>query len=143
MYTHRHTHTHTHSLSLSLSLTLSVQEDFEEESDDDESDSEDEESDSEEEESEGYDWPMMCGGPGSLGPAWTRGEIERPAGEENMGAWTAAVYTEEQQRRQARSGSGHLWLSKHTMRMRTRTVLLISAAFDSWIPQRRGYGSDA
>ncbi len=42
---------------------------------------------------------MMCGGPGSLGPAWTRGEIERPAGEKNMGTWTAAVYTEEQQRR--------------------------------------------
>lgn len=41
----------------------------------------------------------MCGGPGSLGPAWTRGEIERPEGEKNMGTWTAAVYTEEQQRR--------------------------------------------
>jgi len=39
----------------------------------------------------------MCGGPGSLGPAWTRGEIERPEGEKNMGTWTAAVYTEEQQ----------------------------------------------
>jgi hypothetical protein len=41
----------------------------------------------------------MCGGPGSLGPAWTRGEMERPEGEKNMGTWTAAVYTEEQQRR--------------------------------------------
>ena len=42
---------------------------------------------------------MMTGGPGSLGPAWTRGEMERPAGQRNMGTWTAAVYTAEQQRR--------------------------------------------
>jgi hypothetical protein len=41
----------------------------------------------------------MVGGPGSVGPAWTRGEIEAPAGEKNMGTWTAAVYTEEQQAR--------------------------------------------
>jgi len=34
-----------------------------------------------------------------LGPAWTRGEIERPAGTKNMGSWTAAVYTPEQQAR--------------------------------------------
>eukprot|EP01050_Picozoa_sp_SAG11_P033559 SAG11_NODE_11453_length_759_cov_3.169697_1_plen_115_part_00 len=41
----------------------------------------------------------MLGGQGGLGPAWTRGEIERPAGTKNMGGWTAAVYTTEQQRR--------------------------------------------
>mmetsp|Transcript_98604 Transcript_98604/g.136830 ORF Transcript_98604/g.136830 Transcript_98604/m.136830 type:complete len:293 (+) Transcript_98604:88-966(+) len=34
-----------------------------------------------------------------IGPAWTRGEIERPAGSRNMGTWTAAVYTQEQQQR--------------------------------------------
>jgi len=34
-----------------------------------------------------------------LGPAWTRGEIEAPAGEKQMGSMTAAVYTEEQQAR--------------------------------------------
>ena len=34
-----------------------------------------------------------------VGPAWTRGEIERPLGERDMGGWTAAVYTEEQQAR--------------------------------------------
>ncbi|KOO27617.1 hypothetical protein Ctob_011189, partial [Chrysochromulina tobinii] len=38
-------------------------------------------------------------GLGSLGPAWTRGELERPAGEKDMGGWKAAVYTEEQQAR--------------------------------------------
>ena len=36
---------------------------------------------------------------GVLGPAWTRGEIEAPAGEKDMGGWTAAVYTEEQMTR--------------------------------------------
>lgn len=34
-----------------------------------------------------------------LGPAWTRGEIEKPAGERNHGSWTSLVYTEEQQAR--------------------------------------------
>merc|ERR1712216_664845 len=34
-----------------------------------------------------------------VGPAWTRGEIEAPKGEKNMGTWTAAVYTAEQQAR--------------------------------------------
>ena len=42
---------------------------------------------------------MMIGGQAGCGPAWTRGEIEAPAGEKNMGSWTAAVYTEEQQAR--------------------------------------------
>ena len=37
----------------------------------------------------------------SLGPAWTRGEIEAPAGTKEMGAWKAAVYTPEQQMRLA------------------------------------------
>lgn len=34
-----------------------------------------------------------------MGPAWTRGEIERPLGEENMGSWTEARYTPEQMAR--------------------------------------------
>jgi len=36
---------------------------------------------------------------GGIGPAWTRGEIEKPAGTKDMGGWTAAFYTEEQQAR--------------------------------------------
>ena len=35
----------------------------------------------------------------AIGPAWTRGEIEAPAGTKDMGTWTAAVYTKEQQER--------------------------------------------
>jgi len=35
----------------------------------------------------------------ALGPPWTRGEGEKPAGERDMGTWTAAVYTAEQQAR--------------------------------------------
>jgi len=42
---------------------------------------------------------MFVGGRAGMGPAWTRGEMERPAGEKSMGTWTAAVYTEEQQER--------------------------------------------
>ena len=41
----------------------------------------------------------FTGGIGSLGPAYTRGEIEAPQGERNMGTWTARVYTTEQQAR--------------------------------------------
>ena len=41
----------------------------------------------------------MVGGQGGLPPAWLRGDMEAPAGEKNMGTWTAAVYTEEQQAR--------------------------------------------
>jgi len=37
----------------------------------------------------------MVGGKAGLGPAWTRGEIERPLGEENMGTSVHAVYTQE------------------------------------------------
>lgn len=33
-----------------------------------------------------------------IGPKWTYGEIEPPAGKKNMGSWTAAVYTPEQQK---------------------------------------------
>lgn len=36
---------------------------------------------------------------GVVGPAWTRGEIEAPAGTKDMGGWQAAVYSEEQQKR--------------------------------------------
>ena len=36
---------------------------------------------------------------GVMGPAWTRGLIEQPQGEKDMGGWKAAVYTEEQQAR--------------------------------------------
>lgn len=35
----------------------------------------------------------------TIGPAWTRGEIEKPMGERNMGSWISYVYTEEQQKR--------------------------------------------
>jgi len=40
--------------------------------------------------------PTYCG---IVGPKWTRGELERPLGEKDMGGWTAAVYTNEQQAR--------------------------------------------
>ena len=36
---------------------------------------------------------------GATGPAWTRGAMEAPAGEKDMGGWVQAVYTSEQQRR--------------------------------------------
>eukprot|EP00928_Gymnodinium_smaydae_P019649 TRINITY_DN17546_c0_g1_i1.p1 TRINITY_DN17546_c0_g1~~TRINITY_DN17546_c0_g1_i1.p1 ORF type:complete len:258 (+),score=47.96 TRINITY_DN17546_c0_g1_i1:54-776(+) len=39
------------------------------------------------------------GSKGSLGPAHTRGEMEPPAEERDMGGWTARVYSEEQQAR--------------------------------------------
>ncbi|CAE7565308.1 unnamed protein product [Symbiodinium pilosum] len=41
----------------------------------------------------------MPGKVGAIGPAWTRGEMEKPAGTKDMGSWTAAVYTAEQQAR--------------------------------------------
>ena len=42
----------------------------------------------------------LIGGSGGLGPAWTTGEgLEAPAGTKDMGGWTAAVYTPEQQKR--------------------------------------------
>lgn len=44
--------------------------------------------------------PAMLGGGGSgLGPAFTRGELEPPAGEKTIGSATIGVYTEEQQAR--------------------------------------------
>ena len=36
---------------------------------------------------------------GRVGPAWTRGEMEAPAGEKDMGGYVVAAYTEEQQTR--------------------------------------------
>ena len=39
------------------------------------------------------------GGKGGIGPAWTRGEIEAPAGEKQQGSHTVGVYTTEQQAR--------------------------------------------
>merc|ERR1719499_2755220 len=42
----------------------------------------------------------LFGGSGSIGPAWTYDDsVEQPAGTKDMGGWTAAVYTEEQQER--------------------------------------------
>eukprot|EP00439_Symbiodinium_sp_Y106_P084789 s569_g26.t1 len=41
-----------------------------------------------------------------IGPAWTRGEMEKPAGTKDMGSWTAAVYTPEQQARLGVDESG-------------------------------------
>ena len=35
----------------------------------------------------------------AVGPAWTRGEIEKPLGKENQGTYTTSVYTAEQQER--------------------------------------------
>ena len=35
----------------------------------------------------------------TLGPAWTRNEIEKPQGEKDMGGWVGLCYTEEQQKR--------------------------------------------
>jgi len=42
---------------------------------------------------------VMTSGVRGIGPSWTRGLMEAPAGEKNMGSWTAACYTEEQQER--------------------------------------------
>eukprot|EP00941_MAST-03F_sp_MAST-3F-sp1_P002933 g2933.t1 len=42
---------------------------------------------------------MMTKKVGAIGPAWTRGEIEAPKGEKNMGTWTKSYYTQEQQER--------------------------------------------
>lgn len=42
----------------------------------------------------------MVGGEGGLGPSWTMDDgIEAPKGKKDMGGWTAAVYTPEQQTR--------------------------------------------
>jgi len=38
---------------------------------------------------------------GGMGPAWTRGEMEKPEGEKDMGSFKALVYTKEQQARLA------------------------------------------
>merc|ERR1719197_1201641 len=39
------------------------------------------------------------GGTAGIGPAWTYSGIEAPGGEKNMGDYTIAVYTPEQQKR--------------------------------------------
>ena len=41
-----------------------------------------------------------------MGPAWSRGEIEPPAGEKDMGTWVSAAYTAEQQARLGVDESG-------------------------------------
>lgn len=41
----------------------------------------------------------LIGGKSSLPPLWCQGKMEKPKGEKNMGSWTAAVYTSEQQKR--------------------------------------------
>ena len=35
--------------------------------------------------------PAPVGAVGLVGPAWTRGEIEKPAGKKDMGGWQALV----------------------------------------------------
>ncbi len=42
---------------------------------------------------------LSAGAASVIGPAWTRGEIEKPAGERDMGGWTSTFYTTEQQHR--------------------------------------------
>jgi hypothetical protein len=46
---------------------------------------------------------MQCGANGAgIGPGWTQTnntKIEAPAGKKDMGSWTAAVFTPEQQAR--------------------------------------------
>ena len=39
------------------------------------------------------------GGKGAIGPCWTYGACEEPAGTQNMGSYTIRVYTPEQQKR--------------------------------------------
>lgn len=56
----------------------------------------------------------IMGGRAGIGPAWTRGEIERPAGEQDMGGWTAAVYTAEQQARLGVDKDGNKVVGKVT-----------------------------
>ena len=42
---------------------------------------------------------MLGKGGAGAGPAWTRGEIERPQGEKDVGGSTVSFYTQEQQQR--------------------------------------------
>ena len=48
----------------------------------------------------------MLGGQAGMGPAWTRGEMEAPAGEKTAGTSVQAVYTAEQQARLGVSETG-------------------------------------
>lgn len=42
---------------------------------------------------------ITLGHHGGIGPAWTRGDKEKPLGDKDMGGWKMAVYTPEQQQR--------------------------------------------
>lgn len=63
-----------------------------------------------------------------IGPAWTRGEIEKPQGKKNMGSWTAAVYTPEQQARLGVDENGNKRLSQVTQ------VPTLSASTGGYVP---------
>ena len=79
---------------------------------------------------------------GGLGPAWTRGEIERPQGERDMGSWTASFYTPEQQQRLGVDEQGvaiqPATTSTHrmTLKQRARVVLLGVKLFRGALDQR-------
>ena len=54
--------------------------------------------------------PRILGGKGGCGPAWTRGEIEPPADEKNMGTYTTAV-REEVKMFGGKAGCAPTWLT--------------------------------
>mmetsp|Transcript_88002 Transcript_88002/g.152463 ORF Transcript_88002/g.152463 Transcript_88002/m.152463 type:complete len:670 (+) Transcript_88002:59-2068(+) len=60
------------------------------------------------------------------GPAWTRGDIEQPAGFRDMGTWHAAVYTPEQQQRLGvdESGNPRQVPQQHSLEVSKREVWL-------------------
>jgi diphthamide biosynthesis protein 3 len=66
-------------------------------------------------------------GAGGVGPAWTRGELEKPAGTEDKGSWTAAVYTLEQQTRLGVDAQG----SKRSGRKHMQSSATKNDAFDN------------
>merc|ERR1712139_692864 len=50
----------------------------------------------------------IVGGHGGIGPRWTWDPtMEKPAGVKNMGSWTEAVYTKQQQTRLGVDAQGH------------------------------------
>lgn len=51
---------------------------------------------------------VVGGAAGSVGPAWTRGELEPPAGEKDMGGWTATTYSSQQQQQLGVDENGQL-----------------------------------
>ena len=77
--------------------------------------------------------PPAAGRCGAVGPAWTRGEIEAPAGTKDMGGWTAGVYTPEQQARLGVDESGERVPVPPAARVRGN-----SAMFDEAIAVERG-----